>query len=359
MWSSNRHSIFETRAKERFEMANVRKRKMQGVLVLASVICVLMMGTWSYGATIDVGVEADTKIVGHINNYDDRNFGDLETMYAMCGSYNVADDINYYCHKSYMAFDISGLDITTLESATLKVFVRQIVNGTAGAPYLRAFGIVDNDDWDLSVIPESGAGSLTWNNAPKNRKKTIYLNYPPDPEDGVVQWIFDHATSPSVAGSVFEIDVTDYIKWAAGLQDPGYYEYGDDSDNDGMITLGFTDWYNYRSYFVFDTKESTEVDAYAPRLALAGTISISGDFDGDSDVDGQDFLKWQRGEVSNPPSAEDLALWQANFGNSWTLSSATASIPEPNSLLLGALAAVGLLVIRSPSHASAKDPHFI
>jgi hypothetical protein len=266
--------IFETRAKERFDMGNLRKKKMQGVLVLASVICVLMMGTLSYGTTIDVGVEADTKIVGHLNNYGNSNFGALETMYAMCGSYTASTGIHYYCHKSYMAFDISGLDITTLDSATLKVYVRSIVNGSAGAPYLRAFGIVDNDDWDLSVMPETGTGSITWNNAPKNRKDTVYLNYPMGPEDGVVQWIFDHASSPTVTG-VFEIDVTDYIKWAAGLGAPSgdpQYVAAAASDNDGMITFGLTDWYNYRSYFVFDTKESTLVDAYPARLTLVGTM---------------------------------------------------------------------------------------
>lgn len=79
---------------------------------------------------------------------------------------------------------------------------------------------------------------------------------------------------------------------------------------------------------------------------------ISADFDGDSDVDGGDFLEWQRGEVTNPPSAEDLAHWETQFGTSSTLSAA-ASIPEPSTLLLGALAVVGLLVERSSMSASA------
>jgi hypothetical protein len=87
--------------------------------------------------------------------------------------------------------------------------------------------------------------------------------------------------------------------------------------------------------------------------AVIDSFSISEivDFDLDSDVDGADFLKWQRGEVSNPPSAEDLALWEAQFGNTSTLSAAGSTIPEPSSLLLGALAAVGLLVI----HSRARD----
>ena len=75
------------------------------------------------------------------------------------------------------------------------------------------------------------------------------------------------------------------------------------------------------------------------------STATSADFDLDGDVDGSDLLMWQRGEVSNPPSAEDLADWEALFGTTSTLS-ATASIPEPSTLLLGALAAVGLLIRR-------------
>jgi hypothetical protein len=40
----------------------------------------------------------------------------------------------------------------------------------------------------------------------------------------------------------------------------------------------------------------------------------SGDFDGDGDVDGRDFLRWQRGGSPNPLSSSDLSLWQAQYG---------------------------------------------
>jgi hypothetical protein len=41
---------------------------------------------------------------------------------------------------------------------------------------------------------------------------------------------------------------------------------------------------------------------------------IAGDYDSDGDVDGRDFLKWQRGESSNPLSVSGLSDWQANYG---------------------------------------------
>ncbi len=58
-----------------------------------------------------------------------------------------------------------------------------------------------------------------------------------------------------------------------------------------------------------------------------------GDFDLDSDVDGADFLKWQKGELPNPLSSSDLDNWRASFGN--VASSATATtIPEPSNIVL-------------------------
>lgn len=58
-----------------------------------------------------------------------------------------------------------------------------------------------------------------------------------------------------------------------------------------------------------------------------------GDFDGDDDVDGRDFLVWQRGELTNPFSPLELADWHTNFG--W-VEGLTAShpVPEPMSLIL-------------------------
>ena len=40
----------------------------------------------------------------------------------------------------------------------------------------------------------------------------------------------------------------------------------------------------------------------------------SGDFDGDGDVDGRDFLAWQRGASPTPQASDDLADWQATYG---------------------------------------------
>ncbi|TWU28705.1 hypothetical protein [Bythopirellula polymerisocia] len=75
-------------------------------------------------------------------------------------------------------------------------------------------------------------------------------------------------------------------------------------------------------------------------VELIGEItSIPGDFDNDGDVDGRDFLVWQRGGSPGPDYAADLLAWQSNYGN--PLSAATA-VPEPTAATLFLL---GLLLI--------------
>ena len=61
-----------------------------------------------------------------------------------------------------------------------------------------------------------------------------------------------------------------------------------------------------------------------------------GDFDNDGDVDGRDFLKWQRGGSPSPLSAGDLADWRANYGAGSL--AAVAAVPEPAGLVLFAMA---------------------
>jgi len=56
-----------------------------------------------------------------------------------------------------------------------------------------------------------------------------------------------------------------------------------------------------------------------------------GDFDEDGDVDGTDFLNWQRTENS---IAAELATWQENFGQLRSQALEAIGIPEPAGWIL-------------------------
>ena len=75
---------------------------------------------------------------------------------------------------------------------------------------------------------------------------------------------------------------------------------------------------------------------------MAIPSSLAGDFDFDGDVDGNDFLAWQRGKSPNTLSESDLADWRANYGMA-TLAVNATTVPEPNAL--GRFCLCALLVL--------------
>jgi hypothetical protein len=87
----------------------------------------------------------------------------------------------------------------------------------------------------------------------------------------------------------------------------------------------------------------------------AATAVEDADFDGDNDVDGADFLIWQRGvgTAGGQPQGNadgagnidgaDLAIWKGQFASA---TAAAASVPEPASALMALAAAIGAAAIR-------------
>ena len=84
------------------------------------------------------------------------------------------------------------------------------------------------------------------------------------------------------------------------------------------------------------------------RIATISLVSpgILGDFNGDGNVDGADFLVWQQG-FGSEFDATDLGNWEANFGAGAAL--AAAAVPEPTSALL-MLLGLGWLVASQRRH---------
>jgi hypothetical protein len=68
-------------------------------------------------------------------------------------------------------------------------------------------------------------------------------------------------------------------------------------------------------------------------------VGTPGDFDSDGDVDGRDFLVWQRGDSPSPLSAADLSDWQTNYGSGPL--GALAAVPEPSTII----SCLGLFIV--------------
>lgn len=60
-------------------------------------------------------------------------------------------------------------------------------------------------------------------------------------------------------------------------------------------------------------------------------VPAGADFDGDGDVDGRDFLAWQRGDSPIPFSSADLTLWQSEYNGGALMGS--FSVPEPSTAM--------------------------
>jgi len=116
----------------------------------------------------------------------------------------------------------------------------------------------------------------------------------------------------------------------------------------GFITGGGVDWNEQSTTGIVPVGTlSVEVSVYSDDTAsgaayvdLANFIInpeiLLGDFDNDQDVDGADFLTWQR-----DTNVGSLSDWEANFGTTPLGIVATAAVPEPGTCIL---LATGLLL---------------
>jgi hypothetical protein len=101
---------------------------------------------------------------------------------------------------------------------------------------------------------------------------------------------------------------------------------------------------------------STNNGIQAFTLTLDPVVADSADFDDDGDVDGNDFLVWQRGlgttGTATPMDgdanddgnvdAADLGVWQSQFGDTGVAATVATAIPEPAGATLLCLAALAI-----------------
>ena len=139
-----------------------------------------------------------------------------------------------------------------------------------------------------------------------------------------------------------ETNANDLIDFGTrDLNGEGYLIASNYDDTSTLVTftldnLGYTP-VEIRDFFtdaIVATLTGNQFDITIPAngsgvYRLVAPASNPGDFDGDLDVDGDDFLLWQRGGVSGT-----LAEWQTNYGTIYSSLASTEAIPEPSTALL-------------------------
>jgi hypothetical protein len=152
-----------------------------------------------------------------------------------------------------------------------------------------------------------------------------------------------------------------------GFDDFGFQGNHDQSGAYHVYVDIYNDFNEYEETFEYDDfLEPNEVDSfsldgfntnYTYDVFIDNTVggaSNDGDFDSDGDVDGRDFLRWQRGNSPSPFSSTDLAAWQAGYGTPLVATlgeenptrSVGLRVPEPGTWVLIGLAVCGCGVRR-------------
>ena len=126
-----------------------------------------------------------------------------------------------------------------------------------------------------------------------------------------VEWFVNDEFIPAAAGTTFAL--TDF-----GFG-PGEYS----------VTARGYDPTAFDPLYGWVRKNQNQLEQFVTWQVTLSPPTPSGDFDFDGDVDGRDFLLWQRN-----PSIGDLVDWQANYGEDPTASlSISVAVPEPTSIV--------------------------
>ncbi|TWU28255.1 PEP-CTERM sorting domain-containing protein [Bythopirellula polymerisocia] len=229
-------------------------------------------------------------------------------------------------------------------------FNEVIPTGPAGT------GFNDTSPWTVTAsIPVTGAidndTEVTNSTRVAYDKSTGYL-YIVDQDTGFTEdiYVFDPATGTIVYSELNPFDIgifnrgTLKVFTRGDIDGSGEVTYADiQALADGIAdpTLGGTvsasvgaEWYDLTSDGALTAADLSELVTNILGTAL-------GDFDLDGDVDGHDFLVYQRGAGSLFDSG-DLSDWQLNYGfTNMPLASGTA-VPEPATLTMILLGFVGL-----------------
>jgi hypothetical protein len=216
------------------------------------------------------------------------------------------------------------------------VTVAEGIHATNEGAYDSTWGDLDRDgDQDLiAPTDQSHPERVFLSNASTNGNHWLYveLQGPSDNTTGIGASLF----ATLFAGTPQEVTLRREANTNAGT-----FNQSDLPVHFGLGTASIIDelrvrWPNGQMQTLFDVG----IDQY---LTIA--ILDPGDFDADGDVDGRDFLTWQRN-----PDVGALADWQANYGVG-TLAANSTAVPEP-----ACFALYGIFMMLTPHRRVLRSP---
>jgi hypothetical protein len=124
----------------------------------------------------------------------------------------------------------------------------------------------------------------------------------------------------------------------------GFFEPQGEDVVRGATNINVETLFNDRSITHTSIDNDPRLHALIGQNIFANLNRQDADYDLDGDVDGGDFLVWQRGGSPRSLGSADLALWQSQYASDAVVV-ASSAVPEPTALIL--LAGVTIVAICS------------
>ena len=164
----------------------------------------------------------------------------------------------------------------------------------------------------------------------------------PEPNDITDVGLFSPYGTAGQGGNVYEWEETDYDLVNDSFPAP---EVATRGYRGGAFS---TDGVDFASYFRNTVVPVAGGISSGFRVASIAGPAVAGDFDGDFDVDGADFLILQQG-LGTIYDADDLDDWELNYGFG-TVASSNTAVPEPTTCGLALVAAMLCAIGRRRVH---------
>ncbi len=229
--------------------------------------------------------------------------------------------------------------------------------GTPSATYFYAQTVYETDSFGPDFPQVVTATSLEWND-PDSGRYTFTAAFPDDPSfygipGAQADWTKDPTPEFTNSARFLNADIAAAGQNNDNIGGAPISAVIDDDIINALITdvnnrgLRFGPLANVQASNWTIWGERVEQQRERPDLVpyLEVTIEIDagpGDFDVDGNVDGNDFLVWQRGGSPNGATPGDLNIWETNYGNT-PLTTVLTSVPEPATGLLFLMGASVLL----------------